>query len=253
MPLAHSHTTYMEKYRRVVDQDSASALLPQGQHIVRVNVSGKLTNYIAYAQKLLRPPAGDEVSEVVGKVELVALGRAINRAVTVAEILRRNHPGLHQCVQLRSLNMMDTYEPLEEGLSVLNMKRHMSALSITLSKSPDSMDTEAPGYAPPLDPELHPAIPDDTVLEMDRGRGRKAKANSNGNGNGNINTNGGNANGGGRGRGRRPRNRKRRTRKDNDNSKSNGNANMDIPAAAPAQIPPATTSLPPSKEEESQG
>lgn len=105
----------MEKYRRVVDQNSASQVLPEADRIVRVNVSGKLANYISYAEKKLCDVDGG------GKVELVALGRAINRAVTVAEILRRNHSaaqGIHQLVKLRSVELKDRYEPLEEGLRV---------------------------------------------------------------------------------------------------------------------------------------
>lgn len=104
----------MEKYRRVVDQNSASDVLPEAEHIVRVNVSGKLVNYIAYAEKKL--------NDSKGKVELVALGRAINRAVTVAEILRRNctmaDAEIHQLTTLRSVDLKDRYEPLEEGLRV---------------------------------------------------------------------------------------------------------------------------------------
>lgn len=107
----------MEKYRRVVDQSKRDNIFPEASHIVRVNVSGKLTNYITYAQNRL----SDEGPEG-GKVELVAIGRAINRAVTVAEILRRNMAGLHQLTVLRSVCTRDTYVPIEEGLKVRNAR-----------------------------------------------------------------------------------------------------------------------------------
>ncbi len=99
----------MEKYRRVVDPKSTAEALPTADHIVRINVSGKLVNYIGYAEKKLADDGG--------LVELVALGRAINRAVTVAEILRRNY-AVHQVIELRSVSIRDRYEPLEEGLRV---------------------------------------------------------------------------------------------------------------------------------------
>lgn len=119
----------MEKYRRVVDQSTQSDIFPDASHVVRVNVSGKLTNYITYAQKNLRDTGPDG-----GKVELVALGRSINRAVTVAEILRRNIAGLHQLTTLRSVCIRDRYEPIEEGLNVRETAMHSQRRSITDSQ-----------------------------------------------------------------------------------------------------------------------
>eukprot|EP00171_Calliarthron_tuberculosum_P009574 IDg9574t1 len=65
----------MEKYRRVVNHSGQNDGPPDPSHVVRINVSGKLTNYISYAQKKLFDDSTDG-----GKVELVALGRSINRA-----------------------------------------------------------------------------------------------------------------------------------------------------------------------------
>lgn len=110
----------MDKYRRVVDPKSTAEALPIADHIVRVNVSGKLVNYIGYAEKKLAEDGG-------GFVELVALGRAINRAVTVAEILRRNYC-VHQVTELRSVSIRDRYEPLEEGLRVSKNVRNTKIL-----------------------------------------------------------------------------------------------------------------------------
>lgn len=101
----------MDKYRRVVDPEKDAALFPDDDAVVRIQVSGRIATYITYAQTLLDDP--DK-----GKVELVALGRAINRAVTVAEILRRKVPDLHQLTTLRSISIRDRYEPIEEGLDV---------------------------------------------------------------------------------------------------------------------------------------
>jgi DNA-binding protein len=75
------------------------------------------------------------------------MGRAINKAVTIAEILKRKMP-LHQINQLSSLEMVDVYEPLEEGLDVVTSRRYVSCIKITLSLS--QLDVNHAGYQPPL-------------------------------------------------------------------------------------------------------
>ena len=65
-------------------------------------------------------------------IVLKAMGRAINKAVTIAEILKRKMP-LHQWNVLSSLEMIDLYEPIEEGLDVVENRRYVSCLTITLS------------------------------------------------------------------------------------------------------------------------
>jgi ribonuclease P/MRP protein subunit RPP25 len=83
------------------------------------------------------------------------MGRAINKAVTIAEILKRKMP-LHQLNTLSSVEMVDIYEPIEEGLDVVTSRRYVSSMWITLSISADQLDTNDPGYQPPLpDDEMH--------------------------------------------------------------------------------------------------
>jgi ribonuclease P/MRP protein subunit RPP25 len=43
------------------------------------------------------------------------MGRAINKTVTVAEIVKRRVAGLHQDTEIASLESTDTWEPHEEG------------------------------------------------------------------------------------------------------------------------------------------
>ncbi len=45
------------------------------------------------------------------------MGNAINKVVSVAEVLKRRIP-LHQLTQIDSSEIVDRYEPLEEGLRV---------------------------------------------------------------------------------------------------------------------------------------
>lgn len=77
------------------------------------------------------------------------MGRAINKAVTIAEILKRKMP-LHQLNILSSVEMIDVYEPVEEGLDVVTSRRYVSCMKITLSRTADGLDTSHSGYQPPL-------------------------------------------------------------------------------------------------------
>lgn len=102
------------------------------------------------------------------------MGRAINKLVTIAEILKRKHP-LHQVTLLESSEIIDVseasrcsfsntscsnfetetrcqqvYEPLEEGLDVVESKRYVSCMTITLSMTSDGLDANDIGYQPPL-------------------------------------------------------------------------------------------------------
>jgi len=117
----------MEMYRPVFDHDAVEKLLPKGEHILRVKVSLKLENYVEDAEQLL--------SESKGKVEIVALGRAMIRAISVAEILRRKGGGLHKEVKVYTLNVNTLYVPLEEGLRERNEAVHHNVIAIVLSWS----------------------------------------------------------------------------------------------------------------------
>lgn len=99
----------MEKYRKVPPQKDSSAQTDDA--VVRVQVQGKISHYVNYASGLLDDPTK-------GRVEIVGLGRAINKAVTVAEVLRRKFANIHQLTKLSSVTITDRYEPLEEGLDV---------------------------------------------------------------------------------------------------------------------------------------
>lgn len=89
-------------------------------------------------------------------IVLTAMGRAINKAVTIAEILKRKMP-LHQLNSLSSVEMVDVFEPVEEGLDVVTSRRYVSCMRITLSLTDADMDKEHSGYQPPLpEDDIHP-------------------------------------------------------------------------------------------------
>jgi len=111
---------------------------------VRITQQGKPRNYISYAMKLF--------ADNSDKIVLKAMGRAINKAVTIAEILKRKMP-LHQCNALSSVEMVDVFEPIEEGLDRVTSRRYVSCIQITLSKTLEGVDVNDIGYQPPLPPE----------------------------------------------------------------------------------------------------
>lgn len=140
----HSSASTLNNYVRL---DAAKAV--QEEHIqdheIRITGPGKTRNYIAYATGLL-------TQKGYTAVELKAMGQAINKTVTIAEIIKRRILGLHQNNQIASIAIQDTWEPIEEGLDSISVTRHVSVISITLSTLP--LNERSPGYQPPLPPEM---------------------------------------------------------------------------------------------------
>lgn len=92
------------------------------------------------------------------------------RASTItAEVLKRRVPGLHQLTEIASVDLVDTWEPTEEGLSRMETVRHVPVISIRLSKLP--LPTDAPGYQPPLTEEERTSLRFDGTESSRGGRG----------------------------------------------------------------------------------
>lgn len=125
-------------------EEQASQSQSQSTSEVRITQQGKPRNYISYAMNLF--------DQGFNQITLKAMGRAINKAVTIAEILKRKMP-LHQITSLSSCEIIDVFEPLEEGLDVVESRRYVSCMVITLSKDGSGMDFNDIGYQPPLPPE----------------------------------------------------------------------------------------------------
>jgi len=85
------------------------------------------------------------------------MGKAINKAVTIAEILKRKMP-LHQVTALSSCEMVNVYEPLEEGLDTVVNQHYISCLTITLSTDLSDIDVHNIGYQVSRDMVLHVSL-----------------------------------------------------------------------------------------------
>ncbi|GMP44618.1 hypothetical protein CsSME_00013476 [Camellia sinensis var. sinensis] len=203
----------MDRYQRV---EKPRAETPIDENEIRITSQGRMRSYISYAMSLLQEKGS---TEVVFK----AMGRAINKTVTIVELIKRRIVGLHQITSIGSTDITDTWEPLEEGLLPLETTRHVSMITISLSK--EELNTSSVGYQSPL-----PADQVKTSTEFDyegegsptgrgrgrggRGRGRSRAAYGNGFAapeyeDGGWDRNRGYARGRGRGRGRNFRGRGR--------------------------------------------
>jgi hypothetical protein len=111
---------------------AAEAALPD--HVISVSSHGKVRHYVGYGERVLQVRcavhAGEGggaarvvVAHAAGRarvqelqrelVVVVGKGKAISKAVTVAEILKRAVPGLHQETAIASETTLDRWEPKE--------------------------------------------------------------------------------------------------------------------------------------------
>ncbi|KAF4321882.1 hypothetical protein BBO99_00004481 [Phytophthora kernoviae] len=150
----------MDKYRRVEKPRREEQPTPVEPNEIRITQQGK------------------EKSERL--VVLKAMGNAISKAVTVAEILKHRVQNLHQITRLSSIETVDVYEPLEEGLDRIETKRHIPGISIELSL--DQLDRDDPGYQSPIPPEqvtaTSPTFHDGREFRKSRGHGKRGGKNS---------------------------------------------------------------------------
>ncbi|KAL5210392.1 hypothetical protein ABZP36_006015 [Zizania latifolia] len=130
----------MDRYQRVERPRPESAI---AENEIRITAQGLIRNYVSYATSLLQDR---RIKEIV----LKAMGQAISKSVAVAEIIKKRVPGLYQDTIISSVSITDVWEPIEEGLVPLEMTRHVSMISVTLS--PRDLDKNSPGYQTPAGP-----------------------------------------------------------------------------------------------------
>ncbi|KAK2979631.1 hypothetical protein RJ640_020123 [Escallonia rubra] len=117
--------------------------------------------------------------------------RNLYRPRSKGDNCRRRIAGLHQNTSIGSTDITDMWEPLEEGLLPLETTRHVSVVTLTLSKK--ELDTSSPGYQPPIPADqVKPLTEYDYEAEGSpsmRGRGRGGRGRGRGRGRG-YNNNG---------------------------------------------------------------
>lgn len=83
-------------------------------------------------------------------VTIKAADRLIERALWVAEVIKRRVEGLHQVIELKEHEVVDVYEPREEGLVRVEQKRFLTVVEVTLTKEPTAAQKGSAGYQAPL-------------------------------------------------------------------------------------------------------
>ncbi|GMH04639.1 hypothetical protein Nepgr_006479 [Nepenthes gracilis] len=165
----------MDRYQRV---EKPKAETPIDENEIRITSQGRMRSYITYAMTLLQEKGSNEIV-------FKAMGRAINKTVTIVELIKRRIAGLHQITSIGSTDITDTWEPLEEGLLPLETTRHVSMITITLSMK--ELDLSNIGYQPPLPVDQVKALPEYDYGEgspSDRGMGRGSRGGARGRGRG---------------------------------------------------------------------
>ena len=83
-------------------------------------------------------------------VTIKAADRLMDRALWVAEIVKRKVAGLHSIVEIKEREVVDVYEPREEGLVRVEQKRYLTIIEVVLTKEPTADQKKAPGYHAPF-------------------------------------------------------------------------------------------------------
>jgi DNA-binding protein len=137
----------MDKYERVETSKTDESI---GKNEIRVTTQGKMRRYISYATNLLQP--SDPETKPVDYITLKAMGKAINKTVAIAEIIKRRIPNLHQVTDIDSTDIKEKYQPTQPGLEVVETTRHVSSILISLyPQAPENFETTI-GYQPPIPP-----------------------------------------------------------------------------------------------------
>jgi len=159
----------MDKYQRVAREKE-----PTVEGEIRITSIGRVQSYVTYAARLFTEQERDTIT-------IKATGNAIVRAVSLAEVLKRRFPNLHQLTKCGSTEINDEYEPLEEGLPKVNHARIVSFMEIILSreKASEDLPKDDPGYQAPIDQDL---VQNYTAEETIRGRGGRGRGRGRGRG-----------------------------------------------------------------------
>jgi DNA-binding protein len=83
-------------------------------------------------------------------VTIKAAERLIEKALWVAEVLRRKVPELHQIITITEKKIVDVFMPREEGLLKVEKERFLTVIEVTLTRKPTEEQLKAVGYQAPL-------------------------------------------------------------------------------------------------------
>lgn len=120
-PQQMSNAEFQKRYKRV---EKAKDQTPENE--IRVTFAGSISSYITYAAKVFQ---GGKTS-----VTIRGTGRAMSNAVQTAEVLKRRIKGLHQITTVGCQEVTDEWEPLEDDLEKVTLKRTVYHITIKLTQ-----------------------------------------------------------------------------------------------------------------------
>jgi len=126
----------MDKYRKVLPQNSKPA-----DNEVRVSSRSIISGVITYIQNTFK-------DQNFKTMEITATSTAIDKAVKIALYLRKRSKGMSLITKISCLKTKDVYEPIEEGLDIVEVERKIPAIKIIASFQ--AQDSKDPGYLAPL-------------------------------------------------------------------------------------------------------
>jgi DNA-binding protein len=125
----------MQGYRKI-NKDKVKT----EENEIRITSKGSVTKYCGYARRVLERTD-------LKSIEIRATGNAIVKALILIEMVKRQVGNLHQLNRITSIEIVDEFEPLVEGLEKMEQRRRVTCFDCTLSKEP--LDTEHYGYQVP--------------------------------------------------------------------------------------------------------
>ena len=128
----------MHKYQLVQKQPEQTE-----ENEIRVKATGKQFHYAAYAAKLL-------FENKHSMILMLGTGSATAKIIQAVEYLRKRVAGVHVAYVIESTEFLDEYEPHEEGLDNVQIKRLVATLKAHITLSDTAKIESLPGYMKPL-------------------------------------------------------------------------------------------------------
>ena len=136
-PLLNNNPFSMEHYEK---SHVKKEFVENTEDVVRVSANGSLFGYVNFAKKRL-----EEESQ---SVTICGIGGAIGRAVSAAELLKKEQM-LHQINTISFSELIEVWKPKEENseLQEIEVNRKIPSIRIVLSTTEPLQ--KGPGYQPP--------------------------------------------------------------------------------------------------------
>lgn len=112
---------------------------------IKVRLTGPINKYFWYAAKTLKETVSEtDPTLKFDRITIRASGKAIRKAIILVEDIKQRIGNLHQINNIHTLDVIDVYEPLIEGLVRQEVARQVTTYDCILSREP--INVNEPGY-----------------------------------------------------------------------------------------------------------